>query len=116
MAMSIYICFPDGEHGHEGPIRGDMEWDLEEFFGPAADSIGGSAGKASYTLDYDLVDGEDVEAWTLRLQAFLQEKGVGSKTFFDLFLDTWVQGQPWRRIEVYGSDHWLTEWPVATIQ
>jgi hypothetical protein len=41
MVTSIYIYCPAGE---EGTRRGDLENDVEDFFGSAAECVGGGSG------------------------------------------------------------------------
>ena len=106
MPTDIYVYCPAGE---EGPIRGDLEWELEEFFGTAAFMSGGGGGLMGFNLDFELADGEDVELWTDRLKSFLAGIGVRPSTFFTVFPDGWEPGMPWRRVEVFGQDRWLTE-------
>jgi hypothetical protein len=56
-----------------------------------------------------LADGEDVESWVTRLRDLLRSVGVGRGTFFEVYPDGWKPGMAWRRVEVFGSDRWVTE-------
>jgi hypothetical protein len=106
----IYInCF-DEEGWGEGTIRGNLEWDLEEFFGEAVVSTGGCGGKGGFTLDFELAEGEDMDSWATRLREYLQHRpNTGRSTYFDVLPDGWAPGQAKRRVEVFGTDRWITE-------
>jgi hypothetical protein len=90
-------------------IRGDLEIEVEDFFGSAAKYIGGGGGEAGYNIDYELAKGEDVETWVARLRDLLRSAGAGSGTFFEVYPDGWEPGMAWRRVEVFGSDRWITQ-------
>jgi hypothetical protein len=47
--------------------------------------------------------------WADRLREFLRQVGVRPGTVFEVFADRWEPGHPWRRIEVFGQDVWLTK-------
>lgn len=106
MATSIYIYCPSGE---EGATRGTLEYDLEEFFGSAAECVGGGSGTKGFNIDFELADNEDVEAWVHRLRQFLQQARVRPSTYFVVYPDDWEPEMPRRRVEVFGEDRWLTE-------
>lgn len=89
MPTDVYIYCPSGE---EGAIRGDLEYDLEDFFGAAARFSGGG-GVPGFNLDFELADGEDVEAWVVRLRDFLIQANARPSTFFEVFPDGWEPGQ-----------------------
>lgn len=107
MPADIYVYCPAGEE--EGLIRGDLEYELEEFFGEAALVSGGGGGLMGFHIDFELADGQDVDAWVERLKVFLVQVGVRPSTFFTVYPDGWEPGTPWRRVEVFGTDRWLTE-------
>ncbi len=107
MAANIYVYCPSGE---EGLYRGKLEAELEDFFGTSAELCGGGGGGAKgFNIDFELVDGEDLEAWVERLKSFLSNIGVRPSTFFTVHPDDWEPGMPWRRVEVFGEDRWLKE-------
>ena len=106
MATDIYIYCPSGE---EGAIRGDLEDDVEEFFGDAARFSGAGSGVMGFNLDFELAAGEDVESWVVRLRDFLIQANARPSTFFEVFPDGWEPGQAWRRVDLKGGDRWLTE-------
>lgn len=106
----IYInCF-DEEAWGEGTIRGNLEWDLEEFFGEAVVSTGGSGGIGGFTLDFELAEGEDLDEWVTRLREYLRQRpNTGRKTYFDVLPDGWEPGKAKRRVEVFGADRWIRD-------
>jgi hypothetical protein len=106
VATSIYIYCPAGE---EGAARCDLEDDLEEFFGSAAECVGGGSGVKGFNIDFELADGEDVELWVSRLRQFLQQMRVRPSTYFSVYPDDWEEGMPRRRVEVFGEDGRLTD-------
>src|SRR5262249_56345904 len=108
MATDIFIYCPSGD---EGAIRGDLEYDLEGFFGQAAICTGGGGGVDGFNLDYELCDGQDVDSWVARLREFLKQAGAGRRTFFEVYPEEWEPGMVWRRVEVFGADRWTTERP-----
>lgn len=73
MAVNIYVYCPSDAGG---PSRGDLEEELEAFFGGAAEDCGAGAGLGMFNLDYELSDGEDPHAWADRLKPFLAGLGV----------------------------------------
>src|SRR5262245_28893058 len=89
MGANIYIYCPSGE---EGAIRGELEDDVEAFFGDAAEFVGALGGVPGFNLDFELADGEDVEAWVVRLRDFLKEANARPSTFFDVFPEGWEPG------------------------
>ena len=105
MPTDIYIYCLSGE---EGAIRGDLEYDVEEFFGAAARFSGARGGVPGFNLDFELADGEDVEAWVVRLRNFLKQENARPSTFFEVFPDGWKPAQAWRRVDLNGDDRWLT--------
>ena len=105
MATEVYIYFPAAD---DMPVRGDMEIAVEDLFGRAARFAGGG-GAAGYNLDFALADGEDVDAWVIRLRELLRAEGAGAGTYFDVYPDGWRAGQSWRRVAVFGADRWLTD-------
>lgn len=109
MPTDIYIYSPPSVEGVEGACRSDLEDALEDFFDRAAESTGAGSGALGFNLDYALADGEDVEAWVARLRAFLRQANARPGTAFDVFPTGWEPGMPWRRVEVYGTDRWLTK-------
>ena len=107
MSTSIYIYFPAGQ---ERATRIDLEDDLEEdFFGAAAEFTGSGSGNMGSNLDFELADGEDVEQWVLRLRNYLRQREARPGTVFEVFAEEWEPGMAWRRVEVFGSDRWVTE-------
>jgi hypothetical protein len=106
MVTDIYIYCPSGE---AGACRGDLEYEVEEFFGSAARFSGAGSGERGFNLDFELADGEDVESWVVRLREFLQRADARPGTFFEVFPEDWEPGMAWRRVEVYGTERWLTE-------
>ena len=106
MAANIYVYCPPGA---DGLPRGELEAELEEFFGGAAEDCGAGSGIKGFNLDYELAEGEDPNAWADRLKPFLAGLGVRPGTFFTVYPDGWVTGMAWRRVEVFGADRWLTE-------
>ncbi len=106
MGANIYVYCPAGE---AGLARCDLEEELESFFGAAAEDVGAGSGRAGFNLDYELAEGEEPQQWADRLRAFLRDAGVRPGTFFEVFADGWEPGQPWRRVEVFGEDRWLTK-------
>jgi hypothetical protein len=106
MPASIYIYCPPGK---SGIARADLEYELEEFFGGAAEDCGAGSGKAGFNLDFELEDGEDPDAWADRLKAFLQKVGVRPGTFFTVYPDGWEEGMEWRNVEVFGRDRRMTK-------
>jgi hypothetical protein len=106
MGTSIYIYCPSGE---EGALRGDLEDDVEGFLGDAAEFVGGGSGVQGFNLDFELAEDEDVELWIGRLREFLKQANARPSTFFEVFPEDWEPGMPWRRIEVFGEDRWLTK-------
>src|SRR5262245_18418428 len=107
MATVIFIYWPAGDEG--GAIRGDLEYDVEEFFGEAAESTEGGGGVDGFHLDFVLCAGQDVDSWVTRLREFLKQAGAGPRTFFEVYAEDWKPGMAWRRVEVFGTDRWLTE-------
>lgn len=65
MATELYISFPSTD---DMPVRGDMEIEVENFFGHAAKLNGGGGGEAGYNLDFALAPGVDVEPLVPRLR------------------------------------------------
>jgi hypothetical protein len=106
MAANIYVYCPSGG---KGLSRADLEEELEEFFGDAAEDCGAGSGKDGFNLDYELEDDEDPEVWADRLKLFLQKIGVRPGTVFDVFVDGWEPGMEFRRVEVFGSNRRLTK-------
>lgn len=109
MAANIYIYCPSA--AVSGLSRSDLEEELEEFFGDAAEDCGAGSGEAGFNLDFDLEDGEDPQAWADRLKPFLAKIGVRKGTVFDVFPDGWEPGMEWRRVEVFGEDVRRTDRP-----
>ena len=106
MGVSISVYFPDGQ---AGAGRNDLEDDLEEdFFGSAAGLTGAGNGVLGSNLDFELADGEDAEQWVVRLRDYLRERVARPGTVFEVFAEDWEPGLARRRVEVYGSDRWLT--------
>lgn len=105
MATDIYIYFPTGK---EGAGRGELQDDIEDFFGNAAEDVGAGSGIKGSNLDYELADGEDVEQWVTRLREFLRERGAKPGTWISVYPDGWQPGDPHRRVEVFGKDEWVT--------
>ena len=89
MPTVIYIYCPS--HG-EGACRSDLEDAVEEFFGTAAEFSGGGSGNRGFNLDFELADGEDVEAWVVRLREFLKQIQARAGTLFEVFPDDWQPG------------------------
>jgi hypothetical protein len=81
MPAEIFIPCPSGE---EGAIRGDLEYDVEEFFGTVA-RFNGGGGVPGVNLDLELVAGEDVETWVVHLQDFLKQVNARPNTLFEIF-------------------------------
>ncbi len=108
MSANILIYCPASS---DGLSRSDLEAELEEFFGEAAEDCGGGAGVDGYNLDYELADDEDPNAWADRLKPFLARIGVQPGTRFDVFPDDWEPGVEWRRVEVFGEDRRRTDHP-----
>jgi hypothetical protein len=106
MATSIYLYCPSGE---DGAIRADLEIDIENFFGRAAENVGGGGGTAGFNIDFELAPSEDVESWVARLRDFLPKVDARPGTYFEVFPDGWQPGQSWRRVDLRGGDRWLTE-------
>jgi len=112
VGAEIYInCFDEPVWGH-GAIRGNLEWDLEEFFGGAASQCGGSSGTEGFNLDFELAEGENLDHWVSRLREYLQQRPkTGRLTYFDALPEDWAPGKPKRRVQVFGEDRWITEEP-----
>jgi hypothetical protein len=108
MPANIYVYCPAGK---KGLSRDDLEEELEDFFGDAAEDCGSGTGKAGFNLDYELSEGEDPHAWADRLKALLARVGVRPGTKFDVFPDGWEPGAEWRRVEVFGDDRRRTDRP-----
>lgn len=108
MAANIYVYCPPGT---DGPSRSDLEEELEDFFGAAAEDCGAGTG-VGFHLDYELAEGEDPHAWADRLGPFLASIGVRPGTRFDVFPDGWEPGMEWRRVEVFGEDRRRTDRPA----
>jgi hypothetical protein len=105
MATNIFIYCPSGE---EGAIRADLEIDVENFFGRAAENGGGGGGVAGFNIDLELAAGEDVDSWVARLRDFLPTVDARPGTYFEVFLDGYKEGMAWRRVDLKGGDRWLT--------
>jgi hypothetical protein len=105
----VYIYSPPPTEGVEGACRSDLEDAVEEFFGSAAEMTGAGSGSLGFNLDFALADGEDVESWVARLREFLKQANARPGTVFEVFPDGWEPGMAWRRVEVYGTDRWLTK-------
>jgi hypothetical protein len=108
MATDIFNYCPSGD---AGAIRGDLEYDLEGFFGEAASCTGGGGRVDGFNLDFELCDGQDEDSWVTRLREFLKRAGAGRRTFFDVYPKEGKPRMAWRRVEVFGADRWLTERP-----
>jgi hypothetical protein len=106
MGACIYIYCPTGE---QGAMRGDLEDEVEEFFGGAAECVGGGSGVQGFNLDFELADGQDVESWVIGLREFLQQANARPSTFFEVFPENWKPGMAWRRIDLIGAERWLTQ-------
>jgi hypothetical protein len=106
VAANIYVYCPVGKAGLS---RGELEHELEVFFGTAAEDCGGGSGIKGFNLDYVLVEDEDPQVWADRLKPFLAGLGVRPGTFFSVHPDGWEPGMAWRRVEVFGEDRWLTD-------
>jgi hypothetical protein len=106
VAANIYVYCPSGIPGLS---RCDLEEELEAFFGNAAEDCGAGSGNAGFNLDCELAEGEDANVWADRLKEFLQRIGVRIGTVFEVFPDGWEPGIARRRVEVFGTDRWLTE-------
>ena len=100
MGAKIHIYCPNGG---PGAARGDLEFDLEEFFGAAARIAGGGSGVQGYNIDLELAEDADWEQWVARLPAFLRQQEVRPGTWFNVFPPDWEPGDPRRRVEVYGT-------------
>ena len=101
MAVTIDINFPSGP---EGAGRFDLEKALENFFGAAAELVGGTGGAAGWELSFELAAGEDAEAWVARLCDFLRAADVRRGTWLAVFPDAWEPEMEWQRVEVYGEE------------
>jgi hypothetical protein len=107
MGVSIHIYFPSGGGGAG---RNDLEDDLEvDFFGNAAEQTGAGSGARGSNLDFELADGQNVEQWVTRLRDYLRQREVRPGTVFEVFPEDWEPGMMWLRVEVFGSERWLTE-------
>lgn len=109
MPTDIYIYCPPHVEGVAGACRSDLEDAVEGFFGDAAELSGAGSGNLGFNLDFELADGEDVESWVVHLREFLKQADARPGTVFEVFPDGWEPGMAWRRVEVYGTDRWLTE-------
>ena len=105
MPTVIYIYCPSQG---EGASRNDLEGAVAGFFGTAAEFAGGGNVSRGFNLDFELTDGEDVEEWVVRLREFLRQNHAPGGTLFEVFPDNWQPGMEWRRVEVYGTDRWLS--------
>jgi hypothetical protein len=74
-----------------------------------ARDCGAGSGKKGFNLDDELAAGEDPQAWADRLKPFPAGLGVRPGTVFTVSPDGWEPGMAWRRVEVFGTDRWLTE-------
>lgn len=106
MGTEIYIYCPSGE---EGAIRGDLEDEVEGFFGNAAMLTGAGGGLQGFNLDFELAEDQDVDVWVARLRDFLKQANARPSTFFDVYPEDWKPGMPWRRVHVFGEERWITE-------
>ncbi|MBY0228153.1 MAG: hypothetical protein K2W96_02615 [Gemmataceae bacterium] len=106
MTADIYIYFPTGK---EGAGRTELEEELEGFFGGDARFSGAGSGVQGANLDFELEDGEDVGRWVTHRREFLRSHGAKPGTVFEVFPEDWEPGKPWRRVEVFGRDGWITE-------
>jgi hypothetical protein len=113
MAANIYVYIPLVEDGLD---REDLADALEAFFGDAAEECGSGSGKAGFNLDYELVDGEDADAWADRLKPFLAGLEVPRGAALIVFPDEWELGMAWRSICVFGEDRRRTDDPVQAVR
>jgi hypothetical protein len=89
--------------------RDDLEDALRGLAKDVGQVTGAGSGVEGFNVDLSLPDGEDIDAWTVRLVKLLKRLGAGPRTFFVVYPAGWKEGMPYRRVEVSGKDQWLPE-------
>lgn len=106
MAANIYVYCPAGT---DGLSRCDLEEALEGFFGGAAEDCGAAAvtwGSTSTTNWRPArICSCGLTASSRSWLASAYDKARSSPSY----ADGWEPGTAWRRVEVFGTDRWLTE-------
>jgi hypothetical protein len=113
MGGNIYVYVPATDDGLD---REDLADELEAFFGDAAEDCGAGSGKGGFNLDFELVEGSDVNAWADRLKPFLARLKIPRGSAFTVFPDEWELGMEWRSVCVYGEDQRRTDDPVKVVR
>jgi hypothetical protein len=112
MSTDIYIY--GGIDEDDELYRDDLEDALRGLLKGAGRLTGAGSGGEGFNVDLSLVDGEDVDSWTVRLVELLKRLGAGPHTFFEVYPSGWKEGMPYRRIEVSGKDQWVGEQASGT--
>jgi hypothetical protein len=78
---------------HSGDtIRGDLEFDGEEFFGPDAHLCGAGGWDGGFDVEFEREDGAAWPEVVQQLQQFLRGAGYPPGTYIELFPPEWREG------------------------
>ena len=99
MSVTFRVWCP---HGGD-KIRGDLECDLEDFFGAEGEVAGGGGWPGGFDVDMELAADEGWKAWVPRLGRMLRELGYPLGTSIEVFPPDWEEGQAVPCFQVFGE-------------
>jgi hypothetical protein len=105
VAANIYIFCSSGV---DDLTRRDLEKELKAFLRGAVENREAGGGNAGCNLHYEVASGH-YSVTCDRVKAFLADRCVRPGMVLELFPDGWQPGMPWRRVEIFGADRWVTE-------
>jgi hypothetical protein len=85
-----------------GQSRGDLEDDIQDYFGKSVEVTGGGHGRDGWNVDLALLDEDaDVHRFANNLVEFLQKWGAPGDTYLKVFKSDWKEGQEPVRLDVF---------------
>jgi len=84
-------------------IRGDLEFDLEDFFGAAGMISGGGGWPGGFDVDVDVAEEMGWEARVAPLKQFLRESDYPMGIYIEVFSPDWEEGQAVPKFNVFGE-------------
>jgi hypothetical protein len=99
MSVTFRVWCPTGGN----KIRGDLEFDLEDFFGAAGWVSGGGGWPGGFDVDVETAEDAGWEARIPQLKRFLWESGYPEGIYIEVFPPDWEEGQAVPKFLVFGE-------------